>query len=133
MRQSALHALLAALAAVALVAACGGTGTSPVSAPPPQLASIPGGGVPTVRADLAGTGNPWLTLPDHEIDQRGKSVCTGLAQFGTRFYLDVADTSETTSPQPDEIVPDLDRAQTLAAVKASAHAFCPERSDMITW
>lgn len=133
MRQSALHTLLAALATVALVAACGGTGTSPVSTTPPQLASIPGGGVPTVRADLSGTGNPWLTLPDHEIDTRGHVVCDALGTYGTKWVAGLADINETTSPTPSETVPDLNRAQTLAMMKASVHAFCPERSDMITW
>lgn len=121
--------LLLVVTTALLVGGC----SAPTPAGPAVVAGTPGQGVTTVRADLTGTGNPWLTLPDHEIRSRGESVCTGLGQFGTRFYLDVAETNQTTSPRPEEVVPDLDRAQTLAMVKAAVRGFCPDRIDMITW
>ncbi len=121
-----MRTLLLAGVGAALLAGCG----SPPAAPPP---GIPGGGVATVRADLAGSGNPWLTLADREIDQRGRSVCNGLSQFGAKFYGDIAELNETTSPQPGDPTPDINRDQTLAMVKASVNGFCPERNGMITW
>jgi hypothetical protein len=123
---------LLTLAGTVLLAACG-LAPAPDPPPGPEPQSIPGGGVATVRADLAGTGNPWLTLPDQRIEERGRAVCSGLAAYGTAYYLDLADTNETTSPRPDEKLPDLNRLQTLAMVKASVDAFCPDRIDMITW
>lgn len=125
-----MRLLLTGLAVALLLVGCG---SSPGDAKAAPSAGVPGGGVATVRADLAGSGNPWLTLADHEIDDRSRSVCEGLPRFGTKFYVDLADRAETTSPRPDEVVPDMDRAQSLAVVKASVHAFCPDRADMLTW
>ena len=122
-----LLAFTSGLAALLLATAC----SSPAP-PAPKLGPL-GGGVATVRTDLAGTGNPWVTLPDHEIEQRGRLVCDSLGTFGTKFIQGVADSNETISPGPNENVPDLNRDQTLAMAKASVRAFCPERIDMITW
>ena len=118
-----------------VLAGCGygGALSTPQPASAPSAVAVPGQGVATVRADLAGTGNPWLTLPDVEIDRRGRALCEGLPEYGTRFYTDIADINETTSPGPDEIVPDLDRAQTLQMIKADVDGFCPDHRDMITW
>ena len=122
-----LLVLAAALAGLLLIAGCG----TPVPAAPKP--SPLGGGVATVRADLAGTSNPWVTLADSEIESRGRAVCDALGQYGTKWVEGIADINETTSPRPDETVPDLNKVQTLAMMKASVRGFCPERLDMITW
>lgn len=119
MRRVLIFALLAAT-----LAACSSEPEAPAAAPTKAE---------QVRQHLA-AGNPWGTLSDAELDKRGPIICAGV---GNRADAEVlrgsADYAETHSPEPSEGIPDLDRAQTLDAIKAVVEVYCPDRSGNLPW
>jgi len=79
-------------------------------------------------------GHPWAALSDADLDQRGPVVCAGADSRADAEVLRAsADYAETHSPEPSEGIPDLDRAQTLDAIKAVVEVYCPDRSGNLSW
>lgn len=109
-----------------LLAGCSAEAATPA---PAALSAVP---AERVRETMQ-PGNPWAQLSNDELDKRGENLCTGLDTYGLKFFTDLADMNETTAPGPDEVTPDLNRAQTLDMYKAAVGAYCPEKSARLDW